>query len=472
MLELFFPNCAVEVQNQDESILELALISEQKEATCPDCGYKSKRVHSYYYREPSDLPFCGWLSQIRLLVKRFRCLNVTCPRATFVETLADWLAKYAHRTHRLQRVQGKVAVYLGAEAGACLLTELGMPISPDSLLSKLRSLSCESAEKVKVLGVDDFSFRRGKTFGTILVDLEKQQTIELLENRSAETLIEWLKKHPEIEIISRDRSADYTRAATNGAPQAAQVADRWHLLVNLSDVIETWLYRHQKYLVEPATGMASKDPASANNEAVSEGLWKGIEGLTGERVLPAGFMPSNTFEEQRQAKLETRAKRLAQYEKAKDLKAKGLRWKGIAAEVGKGTSTLRRWLKQGFPDKQRGSLLDPYRPYLKQRFEEGCLNGRQLYLELKTKGFEGSVVLVQNYLALLRRGIASSGQPSESAEPLKRAQVISYTPRECVFYLPEHPICLGVQKRQDSSSLKKTVMKPHQVMTFAENSSP
>ncbi|MCA9840063.1 MAG: ISL3 family transposase [Trueperaceae bacterium] len=442
MLEIFFPHCSVALVNYDDAIVELILTSKQKEAVCPDCHHESKRVHSYYNRTPSDLALCGWQACINLCAKRFRCLNTNCQRATFVETFGSWLAKHAHRTKRLKQNQHEVAIYLGGETGARLLVKLGMPVSPDSLVNSLYACEDRERENVKVLGVDDFSFRRGKTFGTILVDLETHSTIDLLENRNSATLAQWLKKHPEVEIISRDRSKDYAKGSSEGAPQAQQVADRWHLLVNLSDGIEQWLEPHRKQLIDPIH-------EQAEIEAQSESLNNPGIPSAKEDKHPGAM---NYFVKHQLIKQGTRSKRYAQYQQAQELRDKGLTWNLIAKKLGRGSSTLRRWFKEGIPNKDRGSIIAPYIPYLNKRLEEGCQNASQLYRELETLGFEGCAVSVQKYVALAQRGIAIRPTPDKLNPEPKR-----YTPREGVILFTKEASLLTEQEKARLEYLKENL---------------
>jgi transposase len=136
------------------------------------------------------------------------------------------LASYARRTHRLQSQQLKVAFALGGEASARLLSITGMGTSPDTLLRMIRNADEPKFEIPRVLGVDDWAKRKGHSYGTILVDLESRQPVDLLLERSAASLAEWLKAHPGVEVISRDRGTEYIKGATQGAPNAIQVADR------------------------------------------------------------------------------------------------------------------------------------------------------------------------------------------------------------------------------------------------------
>jgi transposase len=207
------------------------------EVCCPVCGTLCRRVHSHYIRTLADLPWQGIPVSVRLHARRFFCDAVSCQRAIFAERSPGVVAHYSRRTERLDVLFTHVSFALGGEAGARLLRELGVTVSGDTLLEHIRSLNLGETRTPKILSVDDFSFRRGRSWGTILVDLEHRKLVDILPDRSSETLAGWLTQHAGVEVVSRDRSGEYADAIRRAAPDAIQLADRFHLLKNLGDVV-------------------------------------------------------------------------------------------------------------------------------------------------------------------------------------------------------------------------------------------
>ncbi len=206
------------------------------DAACTDCGQRSAQVHSRYERRLLDLPSHGRAVHLRVQVRRFRCRNVGCPRRIFGEPLDDGIApKGARRTSRLEGIVHHLGIALGGRPAARLARRLMLPVSRDTLLRVMRRRALPPGSKpVQVVGVDDFAWKRGQRSGTIVCDLERRRIIDLLADREAATVQAWLAAHPEITVVSRDRGGGYGQAATKGAPQAVQVADRWHLMENAS----------------------------------------------------------------------------------------------------------------------------------------------------------------------------------------------------------------------------------------------
>src|SRR5215208_1862602 len=215
---------------------------------CPRCGTWSEAVHSHYQRTIADLPWGGQAVRFHLHVRKFFCRQPTCARRIFTERLPHLVAPYARRTSRLESVLSLLAFALGGEPGARIVGQLGMAASPATLLRLIRRATVAERPTPRVLGVDDWAFRRGHRYGTILVDLERHWIVELLPARSAEPLAEWLQAHPGVEVVSRDRAPAYAEAARKEAPQAVQVADRWHVLQNLVEALERCLLRFRPAL--------------------------------------------------------------------------------------------------------------------------------------------------------------------------------------------------------------------------------
>jgi len=238
------PGCRVDqVALDGPNCIYISAHSSRPGARCPDCGRASRSVHSRYRRQPADLPSLGRATHACLRVRRFYCRNTTCKRRTFAEQLPELVAPHARRTRRLGTAQAKVGVALGGEAGSRLLGHLQMAASPATVLRLIRRSPLPGPDAPRIVGVDDWAMRRGRTYGTIVVDMERRRVADLLPDRTAATVAAWLEQRPGIEVVARDRSTEYARAIAMGAPKAVQVADRWHLLSNVRDMLERWLAR-------------------------------------------------------------------------------------------------------------------------------------------------------------------------------------------------------------------------------------
>lgn len=359
-------------------------------AQCPLCGCVSNRVHSRYTRTLADLPRHGVPVTLHLRIRRFFCEQTGCRRAIFAERIPEVADSYARKTQRLERALSLVGLALGGEAGCRLAVRLGMVTSPDTLLRRLRRATLPDAAEVRVLGVDDWAFRRGKRYGTILVDLERRRAVDLLPDRQSSTLAKWLRSHPNVEFVSRDRAGAYADGIREGAPQAVQVADRWHLLKNLSETIERFVDRHRP-LVEQAAASVS-----------------GLQAIEHSLAKSPKAMLSSKEEGEKQV---CRQNRYERYLKVIELHRQGLSERAIARTWAINRATVRKFLRSdGFPErasnKRKGSILDPYLPYVHRRWAEGCDNAHQLRRELQARGYQGKVAVVRRYMRRLRSRLA------------------------------------------------------------------
>jgi len=322
------------------------------------------------------------------------------------------VAPYARRTTRLSAVVEASALALGGEGGARILAALGLAFSPDTLLNCIRGARRPVASAPRVIGIDDWSWRRGHRFGTIIVDLERHAVVDLLPDRAVESTVAWLQEHPEVATIARDRAGVYAEAASKGAPQAVQVADRWHLLHNLTEVLEDFLLHKRATL--PAAADAAVPDACRTTTAVE--VAAPTEARTPGQLTPP--RPRHNQERLEEASRRRHARVVEQYAAIRRLHAAGADVADIARRVGTSRRTVYRYRDLPEPPEPkrphrpaRQRVLTPYEPYVLRHWQEGCHNGMRLYREIREQGYAYGASNVMRFVAQLRRDEAD-GQPA------------------------------------------------------------
>jgi transposase len=342
-------------------------------------------------------------------VRKFFCENPACPRRIFAERLVGLTQAQARRTNRQREVLTAIAFAVGGEAGARLAHKLGMPISPDTLLRLIRRDADAAVTTPTVLGVDDGALHKGLTYGTILVDLARHRPVDLLPDRASGSLAAWLRAHPGVAIITRDRAGAYAEGARAGAPDATQVADRWHLVDNLADTMEAILRAKAACLKAAAAALWDHPPAGEQSRSPPEEVYQG------KRRHPQPERWRDRLDAAAEAGV---ARRRANYERVRTLHAQGATVAQIARTLGIARMTVYRYLREGPPQRKRHSVhgqqrvLAPYEPYLLQRWAEGCHTATVFWREIREQGFAHSLTTVQRFVNQLRRdGPPPTGRP-------------------------------------------------------------
>src|SRR5713226_6718523 len=227
----------VSVQTVDD-LLIVHVVSTKMTSHCPLCFCAAPRRHSQYTRVVADLPCAGFRVQLIVHVKRFFGDTADGQRKIFTERFPTFVEPWARMTTRLCQAIEAIGMATCGEVGARLAERLALPTSPTTVQRRIMAVPIDLVGSVIHLGIDDFALRRGRIYGTVLVDLQRHQVIDLLPDRKAETAKTWIRAHPEIQLVSRDRGGDYATAARQGAPQAVQAADRFHLVKNLAEAVE------------------------------------------------------------------------------------------------------------------------------------------------------------------------------------------------------------------------------------------
>ena len=391
-LEKLFPNIPGLISQETteaDGVVTVQFSMGSQDSQCPLCHSTCSRVHSRYNRHFADLPWAGYEIKMILLARKFFCDNANCERKIFTERLGNELKPYSRKTQRLDNKMISIGFATGGNGGAKLCQVLGMSTSPSTLLRLLHGTPSVNFETPRILGIDDWAFRKGHNYGTILIDLEKRIPIDLLPDREVETVKAWLEAHPGIEIISRDRASCYSQAAEQGAPSAIQVADRWHLLKNLGDALRRMLNTHNKEI-----RLAAKEIAQKNRDLKKESDKR--QKTEAEEVKDK--------ENKLHADIEKKTRYELNFEEVKRLQEAGHSIRSIHRQTGVHRQTIKRYLKYDkYPEKEtinsKPSSALPFEAYLRQRWGEGQRGHMQLWREVKEKGYTGSPSSIYRFVS-------------------------------------------------------------------------
>ena len=357
---------------------------------CPECGRPSEQVHSRYERRLLDLPSHGRAVRMCIAVRRFRCVEPSCRRRIFVERLGEAVAgRFARRTSRLEAIVHHLGIALGGRPAAALARRLMLPVSKDTLLRVVRRKAACDTSPLRVIGIDDWAWKRGQRYGSIICDLERRRVVDLLADREPATVEAWLSQHPEIAVISRDRGGGYGQAATRAAPHAVQVADRWHLMENASAAFLEAVRRSMRPI-----------RMALSNTAIDPALLTHAERLQHEAYL----------------------RREEAYDIIRTLAKAGRSIKEIVRRTGHSRKLVRDIVRGGGGDvfRCRSNVLEPHLAWLDAEWSAGCRNGAELWRRLRTTaGFRGSLRVVAEWTTRRRRAERAGSERLRKPPPAR-----------------------------------------------------
>jgi len=394
------------------------------DAACPACRHRSSRVHARYQRQLADLPLGGCPVRIIVRIRRFKCANPRCMQSTFSEQIPGLTTPFARRTPPLTGTLADVALALAGRPGSRLAAKLAMPCCRDVLIRLIRAQPVPGAGHIDVLGVDDFAVRRGQSYNTILIDMGSHRPVDVLPDREAGTLAAWLGGHPEVRTVCRDRAGAYAEGIRTGAPQAIQVADRFHLWKNLCEAAEKIVAAHHHCLRASAVaqaGPAEPEPAPLVIAPAAE----------------AAVLPGRT----RRLAERTRAR----YAEVQDCLARGLSRSATARELNLDIQTVRRFANASCAGEllgkaeNRPTKLDLYIDLVNQRWNQGVTNAAAITAELRTLGFQGDAQAVRRYLRSFRLPGTSGSHPDPHRRKPAPAAPAVPKPRTISKALLTHP---------------------------------
>jgi transposase len=422
-----FAAVTVDSVEQGGDLVTFRVRARAGDAACPGCRRRSSRVHARYQRQLADLPLGGRRVQIIVHIRRFKCTSLRCAQSTFSEQIPGLTTPFARRTPPLTGALAGIALALAGRPGSRLAGKLAMPCCRDVLIRLIRAQPVPGAGHIDVLGVDDFAIRRGQSYSTILIDMGTRRPVDVLPGRESGTLAAWLREHPGVKVVCRDRAGAYAEGIRDGAPDAIQVADRFHLWKNVCEAAEKTVAAHHHCLraaAAPQSGSAGPEPAV---------LVPAAEALPSDLVaLP-----------ERPCRLAERTR--DRYAQVQECLARGLSRAAAARELNLDIQTVRRFATASCAEEllskaeHRSTKLDPFIDLVNQRWNEGVTNAGAITAELRALGFKGDAQVVRRYLRPFRLPGTSRSHPDPGRRRPAPAVPAVPKPRAISKALLTHP---------------------------------
>jgi len=387
---IFQPNYSVKETKIHDNMIEITIISNSKQCLCPKCNTPSFKIHSTYIRKVADLPISTFKTTLYIISRKFFCTNSECDLKIFTERHTDFVQRYQRRTQRLNKQIEKIVFVLSAELASKIISQLFTPLSADTAIRIIKNTEIKINSDYTEIEIDDWAFKKGTNYGTLICDLKTRKPIDILKDRNLQTIEGWLKEHNNVKIITRDRSLTYYKAISNVIPEAKQIADKWHLLNNAFNVLKNILIR--KY----SSGIRIKinEAFICNTEKQENKKLTKIQQKQQERLF----------------------KKHEKIQEVKYLKSLHLSKSEISRRTGLDYKTVTKYLQiEEMPDLKtikKSSIIDEYLDFIKEKYQDGVF-ASEIYKLIRKKGYTGSERTVRYHVSKLKIEIDSEGQEKE-----------------------------------------------------------
>lgn len=360
------------VDRREDQVI-VSVQSGKTQGTCPACQVNSQKLHSYYKRKIKDLPAFDQKVSLHVRAKKWYCANIACTRKIFTERFDHYVQRYKRFSERLREKMLNISLLMGGNAGERLCRTLSIAASSSTLLRLVHSQPLPEQTTSFAVGIDDWAFRKGSHYGTVVVDLEQHKIVDLLPDREAQTVENYLKGKPHVRIVTRDRFGPYATGVTNGLAEATQVADRWHLLKNMGDALQTLLERKRQEII------------AAQRSALEKAMKVEGKAPVETEVTARPLSPRQEL-----------------FQRVKGLHADGRPLRAIAKALTISRNTVKKYIHlQELPRKKghKATNLLTYNNYLQTRMlEDEDVEVLQLFKEIKAQGYTGGRTTLYEYL--------------------------------------------------------------------------